>query len=224
MLSTSQAPAAGLYLFLFLFRLVLIRETMRHDSSASRRKGRTPVRRPPMPPPGGSGATPSAPRRSGPSSEFRSCWAAVRIWVSKNHTSNYNSIQEIIRTFNVNANILGEETSWLPVIISKCSFPDTSAVGLHQTAMTTRQNSTHKWLCKHSIVIPECPWMQHHRETSCFHKSHFFLLLLLFASTGSKSHQVKLSNFQSTAATTLSKRHNQRTSNMSVRYWVLLLS
>ncbi|XP_075885521.1 histone H3-like centromeric protein A [Nelusetta ayraudi] len=40
---------------------------MRHDSSAGRRKGRTPVRRPPMPTPGGSGATPSAPRRSGPS-------------------------------------------------------------------------------------------------------------------------------------------------------------
>lgn len=76
MLSTSQATAVGLHLFLFLFRLVLIRETMRHDSSASRRKGRTPVRRPPMPTPGGSAATPSAPRRSGPSSEFRSCWAS----------------------------------------------------------------------------------------------------------------------------------------------------
>ncbi|GAA6227203.1 histone H3-like centromeric protein A isoform X1 [Lates japonicus] len=37
---------------------------MRHDSSASRRKGKTPQRRPPVPDPGASGSTPRTPRRS----------------------------------------------------------------------------------------------------------------------------------------------------------------
>lgn len=115
MLLTSQATTVGLYLFLFLFRLVLVRETMRHDSSASRRKGRTPVRRPPMPTPGGSGATPSAPRQSGPPSEFGSCLAAVR--VSTHDTNNYNSIKKILRTFNVNAKISGEK------LLSLCQGP-----------------------------------------------------------------------------------------------------
>nr|AKH40979.1 centromeric protein A [Etheostoma caeruleum] len=41
---------------------------MRHDdSSASRRKGRTPQRRPPPPGPGASGSTPRSPRLSGSS-------------------------------------------------------------------------------------------------------------------------------------------------------------
>lgn len=46
----------------FYFCCNWFRETMRHDTSASRRKGKTPVRRIP-------GATPGTPRRSGPSSE-----------------------------------------------------------------------------------------------------------------------------------------------------------
>ncbi|XP_044030661.1 histone H3-like centromeric protein A isoform X2 [Siniperca chuatsi] len=37
---------------------------MRHDTSASRRKGKTPQRRPPLPAPGTSGSTPRSPRRS----------------------------------------------------------------------------------------------------------------------------------------------------------------
>ncbi|XP_069025069.1 histone H3-like centromeric protein A isoform X1 [Embiotoca jacksoni] len=38
---------------------------MRHDLSASRRKGKTPQRRPPLPRPEASGSTPRPPRRSG---------------------------------------------------------------------------------------------------------------------------------------------------------------
>ncbi|XP_070780820.1 histone H3-like centromeric protein A [Enoplosus armatus] len=37
---------------------------MRHDTSASRRKAKTPQRRPPQPAPGTSGSTPRSPRRS----------------------------------------------------------------------------------------------------------------------------------------------------------------
>ncbi|TKS69425.1 Centromere protein [Collichthys lucidus] len=38
---------------------------MRHDTSATRRKGNKPQRRPPLEPPGASGATPQPPRPSG---------------------------------------------------------------------------------------------------------------------------------------------------------------
>ncbi|KAM6976331.1 histone H3-like centromeric protein A [Tautogolabrus adspersus] len=40
---------------------------MRHDSSANRRKGKTPTRRPQAPPPSTSGTAPRTPRRSGES-------------------------------------------------------------------------------------------------------------------------------------------------------------
>ncbi|XP_068577527.1 histone H3-like centromeric protein A isoform X2 [Cebidichthys violaceus] len=44
---------------------------MRHDSSASRRKGKTPQHRPPLEAPGTSGSTSRSPRRSGVSNEPR---------------------------------------------------------------------------------------------------------------------------------------------------------
>ncbi|KAF3702427.1 histone H3-like centromeric protein A Centromere protein A [Channa argus] len=42
---------------------------MRHNTSASRRKGKTPQRRPPLPAPETSGLTPRSPRRSGVSQQ-----------------------------------------------------------------------------------------------------------------------------------------------------------
>lgn len=99
MFSTSQTSATG---FFFCVVLTTVLETMRHDSSASRRKGKTPKRRPPRSPQEAAGTSPRTPRKSGVSSECDSCCMTPMILIKRSDNYNYTKCcrEKSIVSFN----------------------------------------------------------------------------------------------------------------------------